>query len=133
MCSGPVTSSGYNFANETANSCNLVATGDSSVDANDPSLGPLADTGGPTLTRLPLARSPLIDAIPNAACQTAPLASGVTTDQRDLARPGQPGGACDIGAVEVQPSPKPNDRDDDHDRDPAVVPQPVVSTPLFTG
>jgi hypothetical protein len=36
-------------------------------------LGALANNGGPTQTRLPLTGSPLIDAIPNAAGQTAPL------------------------------------------------------------
>jgi predicted outer membrane repeat protein len=99
------TSDGYNYANETANSCGLTGTGDSSLGANDPLLGALAANGGPTLTQLPQTGSPLIDAIPSAACQTAPLATGITTDQRGLARPSPPGGACDIGAVEVQVTP----------------------------
>jgi hypothetical protein len=99
------TSLGYNFANETANSCHLTATGDSSLDANNPLLGPLANNGGPTQTQLPQdGPSPLIDAIPNAACQTAPLATGITTDQRSLPRPDATSPSCDIGAVEVQPA-----------------------------
>ena len=75
--------------------------------ANDPRLGLLADNGGPTQTQLPQTGSPSIDAIPNDACQTAPLATGITTDQRQLARPKQSGGKCDIGAVEVQLPPAP--------------------------
>jgi len=98
------TSLGYNFANETApGSCNLNATGDNASSTNDPLLGPLANNGGPTQTQLPQdGPSPLIDAIPNAACQTAPLATGITTDQRGLPRPDSASPNCDIGAVEVQ-------------------------------
>jgi hypothetical protein len=57
----------------------------------DPRLGPLADNGGPTLTRQPLAGSPLIDAVD---CRPA-----VPKDQRGVRRPQGP--RCDIGAVEV--------------------------------
>jgi hypothetical protein len=120
LCSGTATSSGYNFANETANSCALTATGDSSLDANNPLLGGLAANGGPTQTQLPQTGSPLIDAIPTAACQTAPLATGITTDQRGLPRPDAASPNCDIGAVEVQL--------------PALAPTaPLVVTPRFTG
>ena len=57
-------------------------------------IGPLANNGGPTLTHLPVAGSPLLDAGNNAL-----IPVGVTTDQR-----GQPRiqfGKVDIGAVEV--------------------------------
>ena len=99
-----ITSFGYNYANESPSpgSCNLNATGDSSLDTNDPMVGALASNGGPTQTQLPQTGSPLIDAIPSAACRTAPLATGITIDQRHLVRPEQTGGNCDIGAVEVQ-------------------------------
>ena len=108
LCAGTATSLGYNFANETANSCGLTATGDSSLDANNPLLGPLGNNGGPTQTQLPQdGPSPLIDAIPNAACQTAPLATGITTDQRGLPRPDSASPSCDVGAVEVQPAATP--------------------------
>jgi hypothetical protein len=50
---------------------------------------------------LPGTGSPLIDWIPVDACQ-ADGASGISTDQRGVARP-QAGG-CDIGAVEVIPA-----------------------------
>jgi hypothetical protein len=62
-----------------------------------PALGPLSDNGGPTLTMLPGAGSPAIDA------------GGTTTltvDQRGLPRTA--GSAIDIGAVEVQGGPFPD-------------------------
>ncbi len=116
---GSVTSDGYNLADDT--SCDLADSTDHQADGADPMLGGLAANGGPTETLLPQTGSPLIDAIPNAACQTDP-ATGVTTDQRGLPRPEQAGGLCDIGSVEVQlvtPTPTPS---------PAVI-----VTPRFTG
>jgi len=87
----------------------------------DPQLGPLADNGGPTLTRLPADSSPLIN---------AGLAGGRATDQRGLPRvsvfPSVPltlnSDGADIGAVELQAPPAP----------PAAASPPVViaSTPL---
>jgi CSLREA domain-containing protein len=69
--------------------CGLTAAGDQPD--TEPMLGPLADNGGPTLTALPLAGSPLIDSA--GACSGA--------DQRGVGRP--QGAACDRGAVEVVP------------------------------
>jgi hypothetical protein len=89
-------SQGFNFSDD--GSCGFTLTTDHEG-AGDPVLGPLANNGGPTETRLPLTASPLIDAIPVASCQ-ADGAAGVTTDQRGVTRPQGPG--CDIGAVEVQ-------------------------------
>jgi len=109
-----LSSQGYNFSNDST--CNLASTGDRQG-AGNPALGALANNGGPTQTLLPATGSPLIDSIPNGACQTPPLASGITTDQRSLSRPSPTGGACDIGAVEVQTS----------------APAAVVITPRFTG
>jgi len=57
----------------------------------DPMLGPLADNGGPTRTRLPLSGSGLID--------TGALADCLPSDQRGVARP--IGSDCDLGAVEA--------------------------------
>jgi hypothetical protein len=88
-------SQGYNHADDA--SCNLTATGDRQS-AVDPLLGALAANGGPTATRLPAATSPLLDAIPPAACQTG-VGAGIVVDQRGIARP--QGTGCDIGAVEV--------------------------------
>jgi len=84
---------------------NSIVAGNSAGDANfsadfinvgsfvggDPQLGALADNGGPTQTMLPLAGSPVVDAV---ACTNAPA-----KDQRGVARP--QGAQCDIGAVEV--------------------------------
>lgn len=77
---------GYNLADD--DSCALDNDGDRQN--TDPQLAPLADNGGPTLTHLPLATSPAIDA-GGGNC--------ATIDQRDLARP--QGSTCDIGAVEM--------------------------------
>ena len=73
-----------NFASDP--SCGLE------VGAGDPMLGPLAENGGPTPTRLPAVTSPLID---YADCEGSPIFD----DQRGDLRP--QGGACDAGAVEV--------------------------------
>jgi len=70
----------------------------------DPLLGSLAANGGPTQTLLPQTGSPLIDAIPTAACSGGnTLATfAVTTDQRLLVRPDVVNQKCDIGSVEIQ-------------------------------
>jgi hypothetical protein len=77
---------------------NLLSSPDASCPAparvGDPRLGPLAANGGPTLTRAPGPGSAAIDALPAAGCPA--------TDQRGLPRPAL--GACDAGAVEVQPT-----------------------------
>ena len=99
---------------ENASGVGINQTGPN-ITGQDPQLGALAPNGGPTPTLLPAITSPLVDRIPAAACQTAPLASGITTDQRGLPRAEFVGGACDIGAVELQPAPPP------------------VITPTFTG
>lgn len=108
---GSTASTGYNLADDT--SCGLTGTGDRQVVGIDPRLGVLGANGGLGPTRIPLADSPLLDAIPAAACQSGP-AAGIVTDERGLPRPAL--GGCDIGAVEVQPEP------------PAPLPE-----PRFTG
>jgi hypothetical protein len=113
-------SQGYNYS--TDDSCNLAATGDVQSGA-DPLLGPLAANGGPTLTRLPSATSPLLDRIPVASCQDGSSA-GITTDQRGVVRP--QGVGCDVGAVEVVfvPATAPGA---------PLAPDAVLLTPRFTG
>jgi len=91
---GPVvTRSGNNFASDA--SCGFTAPG--SIENGSAQLGPLADNGGPTATRLPLARSPLRDAAAAGPCEAF--------DQRGVVRPqdgdGDGSAACDIGAVEA--------------------------------
>jgi len=93
-CAGgtPVTSGDFNI--DTNGTCALTGANDRS--GIDPQLGPLADNGGPTLTHLPAATSPAIDAANPSGCPA--------TDQRGQARPtdgnGDAAAVCDIGAVE---------------------------------
>jgi hypothetical protein len=92
-CMGTISSGGYNLASD-ATCTSFVQVGD--VQSMDPLLGPLADNGGPTFTRLPGVGSLARDAIPSG---TASLCDGaVPTDQRGIARP--QGSACDRGSVE---------------------------------
>jgi CSLREA domain-containing protein len=60
-------------------------------------VGPLADNGGPTQTRLPQPGSPLVDHIPIGA--PGQCDGTIATDQRGVPRPVGPG--CDVGAVEL--------------------------------
>src|SRR5262249_1132149 len=108
-------SNGYNFSDDA--SCDFVGTGDRQG-AGNPDLAALANNGGPTATRLPGSTSPLVDAIPAASSQSDG-ASGVTPDQRGSRRP--QGGACDIGAVEVEVA------------SPPAPPPPVSAAVTFTG
>jgi hypothetical protein len=89
-------SQGYNFSDDA--SCGFTGTGDRE-NAGDPGLGALGANGGLAPTQLPQTGSPLLDAIPVAACQTG-VATGVTDDERNVTRTQGPG--CDIGAVEVE-------------------------------
>lgn len=63
----------------------------------DAQLGPLADNGGNTLTHLPAATSPAVNA------GDASTLDGITLDQRSAPRVS--GGSVDIGSVEVQAAP----------------------------
>jgi predicted outer membrane repeat protein len=104
---GTFTSNGYNLIG----SSNGITVAGTDIVNPSPNLGPLANNGGPnfgnvvvvgpTLTRLPNAGSPAIDAGNPAGCLA--LGGGaLVTDQRNLTRPSPSGGRCDIGAVEVQ-------------------------------
>ncbi len=97
-CDGPITSLGYNLADDT--SCALAMTGDQ--DDTAAGLEVLADNGGPTDTHLPGTGSALIDRGDPAGCLFA-------TDQRGEPRPTNGNlmgpAECDIGAVEVAPEP----------------------------
>jgi hypothetical protein len=85
------------FSARTDASCPFTATSDLPILASL-GLGALADNGGPTRTHLPAVDSPLRDAIPASDSQC----TGLGRDQRGLARPAD--AACDIGAVERQPT-----------------------------
>ncbi|MCB1261950.1 MAG: hypothetical protein KDB33_16420, partial [Acidimicrobiales bacterium] len=86
LTAGAVTSGGGNVVSD--GTCGLDEASDLSG-VGDVGLGPLADNGGPTLTRLPAPGSPLLD---RAVGTCGPA------DQRGLPRPQGP--ACDTGAVE---------------------------------
>lgn len=94
-------SSGYNFSDD--DTCGFTDATDRE-NAGDPMLGALAGNGGPTQTRLPLSGSPLVDAIPTAACGGGDALAGeaITTDQRLLPRPDVLNQTCDVGSVEIQ-------------------------------
>jgi CSLREA domain-containing protein len=85
VCSGTIVSTGYNLTADST--CALAQPTD--LQGVSPSLGALADNGGPTKTFLPATGSPAIDS-------GDPTCTG--TDQRGVARP--QGGGCDRGAVE---------------------------------
>ncbi len=83
-----------------ANINNLVEDGSCSTNgvgfvSGDPSLGPLTDNGGRTLSMALLPASWAIDGGNNATC--------LSTDQRGVARPQM--ARCDIGAYEAAPQP----------------------------
>jgi CSLREA domain-containing protein len=83
-----------NFGTISTNLNNLIETGNCSpAYTGDPSLGPLANNGGPTQTHALQSSSIAIDNGNLAACPG--------TDQRGIARP--QGGGCDIGAYEREP------------------------------
>jgi hypothetical protein len=88
-------SHGYNL--DSDGSCRLTDPTDRP--SVDPFLGPLQDNGGPTFTHALLPGSPALDAIPwgTNGCGTT-----LVGDQRWQARPHAVGGACDIGAYEVE-------------------------------
>ncbi len=85
-----VNSGGFSWASDV--SCAL-GLDDVEDPGGDPELGPLADNGGLTLTRLPADTSPLVDLVPLGDCTA-------TDDQRMVDRPQGP--ACEPGAVEIE-------------------------------
>jgi len=88
---GPLASQGSNLDGD--GTCGFTHAGD--LSATDPMLGPVADNGGPTMTRSLGTGSPAIDAWPCSGSDF--LAPAV--DQRGAPRP--QGDGCDIGAFEV--------------------------------
>ncbi|HEV2806663.1 MAG TPA: right-handed parallel beta-helix repeat-containing protein [Chthoniobacterales bacterium] len=76
----------------------------------DPQLAPLANNGGPTMTRALNANSPAIDTGDNAAITNPPFSGPPFYDQRGVGFPRISGDPVDKGAFEIQivpPSPTP--------------------------
>ena len=69
--------------------------GANNLTGTDPMLDPLADNGGPTLTRLPQFGSPVVD-----AGDPAFVTASLPNDQRGAGFPRDAGGRTDMGAVE---------------------------------
>ena len=63
-----------------------------------PELGPLADNGGFSMTRMPSASSPAVGNGASGGYACSDVAQSPATDQRGVARPQN--GRCDMGAVE---------------------------------
>jgi predicted outer membrane repeat protein len=86
-----------------ATAVNLVKDGSCAIQgalSGDPSLGPLADNGGPTQTHALLAGSLAIDAGNDTICAADPV------NHRDQRREIRPSGShCDLGAFELQQAP----------------------------
>jgi hypothetical protein len=99
-CGGGTLYGSYNIVQNDSG----CATLDPSVNllGISPALGPLRYNDGPTPTMMPLVGSPAINAGSPSGC-TDQNGKPLTFDQRVLPRPQPSGGACDIGAVEVQP------------------------------
>jgi CSLREA domain-containing protein len=106
---GTFNSQDYNLIKTTAGAT-LTGNTTHNITGQDPSLGPLANNGGPTMTHALLPGSPAIDAgdicVVNNSCSPA-LASVLTTDQRGTGFSRLVNAAVDIGAFEVQASPPP--------------------------
>ncbi len=96
-CAGDITSNGYNIESP-GDTCGFDPDGTDQVNvsSDDLNLGPLQDNGGPSETHALGAGSVAIDVIPADMCE-------VDEDQRGIERP--QGGACDVGAVEMEVAP----------------------------
>jgi hypothetical protein len=96
FCSGPLLSKGYNLIQDTTG-CQIDGDTTGNITGVAPLLGPLADNGGPTLTRALLPGSVAIDA------GDPSFAGPPDFDQRGPGFPRVAGGRIDMGAFESQP------------------------------
>lgn len=95
-------SGGYNIESP-GDTCGFDQPTDQvNVSADDLRLGSLQDNGGLTMTRALGDDSVATNVIPEEDCLDAE-GQRLTTDQRGEPRPEGSGGACDVGAFEVQP------------------------------
>jgi len=134
LCQNSATSSNYNYANETANSCGLVGSSDSSLDSNDPGLGTLSTGPGVQQWRAPGAA--IIAIIPNAGCVDPNISSPLSnsTDEVNAPRPPANGGSCTPGAVEPVAQEPPTTTTTTTTEAPATTAVPTeLIVPAFTG
>lgn len=102
LSKGAFVSAGYNFIGRRGDSTSGFIDGvnhdqvGGGLLALNPKLMDLADYGGPTLCRMPLPDSPLVNA---GGPATGVTGNPLTTDQRGENR--RSGPACDVGAVET--------------------------------
>ncbi len=108
-CSNAATLTSGDYNIESGTSCGFTQASDlQNVSSASLALGPLADNGGPTQTRLLGALSVAIDRIPVDALEANGCGATVTTDQRGAPRAGGIGNgglACDVGAYESDSAP----------------------------
>jgi len=101
-CFGVIESLGHNLI-QSIGFCGIVGVTDGNVLGVDPLLGALFTNGGPTLSSMPLAGSPAIDAGDPDGCVDASGAP-IDVDQRGFPRHADDDAdgvaRCDIGAVE---------------------------------
>jgi len=97
-CTTAIRSAGYLLIGTVAPRCSVAGDMTGVTLGLDPMLDQLADNGGSTLTRMPLAGSPAIDAgspeVPGSV-----IGACLRRDQRGIARPINH--RCDLGAVEA--------------------------------
>jgi PKD repeat protein len=130
-CLGTFNSLDYNLIQDT-NGCVITNLTVHNIYNQAPLLGPLADNGGPTMTRALLAGSPAID---------QGHSGGLTTDQRGLPRPiddpntpnAPDGDGSDIGAYEADVYPPPVVADFAAELTSGVAPLTVSFTNLSSG
>ncbi len=95
---GPISDAEYDLIDNDA-SATYLGTKIAITTGANPSLGALANNGGPTQTQKPPLSSPVVNAGNPAGC-TNDVGGPLTTDQRGSPRP-DPGNRCDEGAYEL--------------------------------
>lgn len=90
------------FESTGTGACGLTTGVNGVITGTDPMLGALEDNGGPTLTHMPAADSPVLDKVPNAQCDSNSLLVGLDQrgEMRNVDADAEAGDDCDMGSVE---------------------------------